>query len=172
MSKPHVVLIGTMGAGKTTVGRKLAERRGLSFRDTDHDVEARAGRSVSDIFVDSGEATFRELEAAAVAAALAEHDGVLALGGGAVLNPATRELLKGHRVLFLKVGLSDAATRVGLGVSRPLLLGNVRGRIKQLIEERTPIYESVATMVLDTSGLDADEVVELAEKMMEAEEHE
>jgi shikimate kinase len=172
VSRPHVVLIGTMGAGKTTVGQKLAQRKGLSFRDTDHDVEATAGRSVSDIFVDSGEAVFRELEAEAVARALTEHDGVLALGGGAVLNPTTRELLKGHRVLFLKVGLSDAAARVGLGVSRPMLLGNVRGRIKQLMEERTPIYESVATDILDTSGLDADQVVELAEQMLEGGTHE
>lgn len=172
MTQPFVVLIGTMGAGKTTVGQKLAQRRGLSFRDTDHDVETRAGRSVSDIFVDSGEATFRELEAEAVAKALAEHDGVLALGGGAVLNPDTQELLKGHRVIFLKVGLSDAASRVGLGVTRPMLLGNVRGRIKQLMEERTPIYEGVATDILDTSGLDSDQVVELAEQMLEGGRHE
>ena len=129
---PRVVLVGTMGAGKTTVGRILAATWGVGFRDTDQDVEAAEGRSVSDIFVDSGEAEFRALERAAVAAALAEHDGVLALGGGAVLDESTRERLAGHRVVFLRVGLSDAAQRVGLGVSRPLLLGNVRGRIKQL----------------------------------------
>ncbi|HNA98848.1 MAG TPA: shikimate kinase [Marmoricola sp.] len=172
MSQPILVLIGTMGAGKTTVGRKLAQRLGVGFRDTDHDVEETAGRSVSDIFVDSGEAAFRELESAAVARALADHDGVLALGGGAVLDPATQQLLKGHRVLFLKVGISDAAARVGLGVSRPMLLGNVRGRVRQLIEERTPIYESVATMVLDTSGLDPDQVVELALQMVKGGDHE
>ncbi|HMY09437.1 MAG TPA: shikimate kinase, partial [Marmoricola sp.] len=100
------------------------------------------------------------------------HEGVLALGGGAVLNPDTRALLEGHRVLFLKVGLADAAKRVGLGVSRPMLLGNVRGRVKQLIEERTPIYESVATLVLDTSGLSPTQVVELAEQMVEGSRHE
>ncbi len=172
MSQPILVLIGTMGAGKTTVGRKLAQRLGVGFRDTDHDVEETAGRSVSDIFVDSGEAAFRELESAAVSRALADHDGVLALGGGAVLDPATQQLLKGHRVLFLKVGISDAAARVGLGVSRPMLLGNVRGRVRQLIEERTPIYESVATMVLDTSGLDPDQVVELALQMVKGGDHE
>ncbi|HNI71852.1 MAG TPA: shikimate kinase, partial [Marmoricola sp.] len=76
------------------------------------------------------------------------------------------------RVLFLKVGISDAAARVGLGVSRPMLLGNVRGRVRQLIEERTPIYESVATMVLDTSGLDPDQVVELALQMVKGGDHE
>ena len=92
-------------------------------------------------------------------AALTGHDGVLALGGGAVLDERTRAALAGHRVVFLRVGLGDAAKRVGLGVSRPLLLGNVRGRIKQLIDERTPVYESVATHVVDTDGLEVDEVV-------------
>ena len=104
------------------------------------------GAAISDIFVDSGEEHFRALEAKAVAEALATHDGVLALGGGAVLDPATRELLAGHPVVFLRVGLSDAVKRVGLGSARPLLLGNVRGRIKALLDERTPVYESVATL--------------------------
>ncbi len=156
---PKLVLVGAMGAGKTTVGRRVADAWGVGFRDTDHDIEAAEGRAVSDIFVDSGEARFRELERDAVLAALAEHEGVLALGGGAVLDVRTRAALVGHRVVFLRVGLSDAAKRVGLGVSRPLLLGNVRGRIKQLIDERTPVYESVAAHVVDTDGLDVDEVV-------------
>ena len=145
-----------MGAGKTTVGRRLAKDWGVPFRDTDDDIVAAEGRSVSDIFVDSGEEAFRALERAAVAEALRTHDGVLALGGGAVLDPTTRGLLAGHRVVFLRVGLTDAASRVGLGVSRPLLLGNVRGQMKQLIDERTPVYESVATHVVDTDGLTPD----------------
>ena len=168
---PRVVLVGTMGAGKTTVGRRLAEGWGGGVRDSDQDVEPAEGRRVSDIFVDSGEAEFRALERAAVARALAEHDGVLALGGGAVLDEGTRELLAGHRVVFLRVGLSDAAQRVGLGVSRPLLLGNVRGRIKQLIDERTPVYESVATHVVDTDGLSVGEVVERVRAAVEDESH-
>nr|WP_198412405.1 shikimate kinase [Nocardioides mangrovicus] len=147
-----------MGAGKTTVGRILAEQWGVGFRDTDHDVEAGVGKSVQDIFVDAGEAEFRRIEAAAVAAALTAHDGVLALGGGAVLDPSTRALLADHTVVFLRVGLSDAASRVGLGVARPLLLGNVRGRMKQLIEERAEIYLSVATHTVDTDGRPALEV--------------
>ena len=146
----QVVLVGPMGAGKTTVGALLAEQWGVPARDTDADVEAREGRSISDIFVESGEARFRELERAAVAAALASHDGVLALGGGAVLDTSTRELLANHRVVFLRVGLAEAVKRVGLGTSRPLLLGNVRARIKALLDERTPVYESVATLVVDT----------------------
>jgi shikimate kinase len=153
-----IVLIGPMGSGKTTVGGLVAERLGAAVRDTDHDVEATAGRAISEIFVDDGEAAFRALERAAVAEALATHDGVLALGGGAVLDPGTRELLAGHDVVFLRVGLSDAVKRVGLGTSRPLLLGNVRGRIKALLDERTPIYESVATLVVETDGREPHEV--------------
>lgn len=152
--------MGSMGAGKTTVGTLLAVGWGLDFRDTDHDVEALVGTSVQDIFVDSGEAEFRTLERAAVKTALASHTGVLALGGGAVLSEETRALLVGHRVVFLRVGLSDAAARVGLGVARPVLLGNVRGRMKQLIDERTPVYESVADHVVDTDGRSAEEVAE------------
>jgi shikimate kinase len=158
--RPRVVLVGPMGAGKTTVGGLLARAWGTTARDTDHDVEAAEGRSVSEIFVDSGEEAFRALERRAVAEALAGHDGVLALGGGAVLDPGTRELLAGHDVVFLRVGLSDAVKRVGLGVGRPLLLGNVRGRIKTLLDERTPVYESVATLVVDTDGRSPEDVAE------------
>jgi shikimate kinase len=168
---PRVVLVGTMGAGKTSVGRILARTWGVGFRDSDQDVEAAEGRTISDIFVDSGEAEFRALERAAVATALAEHDGVLALGGGAVLDEGTRKLLDGHHVVFLRVGLSDAAQRVGLGVSRPLLLGNVRGQIKVSIDERTPVYESVATHVVDTDGLSVDEVVERVRAAVEDASH-
>jgi shikimate kinase len=147
-----------MGAGKTTVGRLVAEGWGVDFRDTDADVEAREGRSVADIFVESGEPAFRALERQAVSEALTSHAGVLALGGGAVLDPATRAELAGHRVVFLRVGLTDAAARVGLGVSRPLLLGNVRSRLKQLLDERAPLYESVAAAVVETDGLAPEEV--------------
>ncbi|MGY2703171.1 shikimate kinase [Nocardioides sp. HB32] len=155
-----IVLIGPMGAGKTTVGGLVAARLGSSVRDTDHDVEATTGRTIADIFVDDGEETFRALEREAVAAALAEHDGVLALGGGAVMDPGTRDLLAGHHVVFLRVGLADAVKRVGLGTSRPMLLGNVRSRIKTLLDERTPVYESVATLVVDTDGRSPEDVAE------------
>ncbi len=158
MTRPRVVLVGPMGAGKTTVAGLLAAAWDVPVRDTDDDIEREQGRSISDIFVDSGEGQFRELEARAVAAALERHDGVLALGGGAVLDPATRDLLDGHTVVFLRVGLGDTVSRVGLGGGRPLLLGNMRGRIKQLLDERTPVYESVATHTVDTDGRTADEV--------------
>jgi shikimate kinase len=155
---PRVVLVGPMGAGKTTVATLLAEAWGVAARDTDADVEAAEGRTISDIFVDSGEARFRELERAAVSEALAEHHGVLAVGGGAVLDPVTRDLLHGQPVVFLRVGLSDAVKRVGLASARPLLLGNVRGRIKALLDERTPIYEQVATHTVDTDGRSPEDV--------------
>jgi shikimate kinase len=122
------------------------------------DIVASTGREISDIFVESGEDAFRELEAAAVATALAEHDGVLALGGGAVVRESTRDLLSDVTVVFLRVGLTDAVKRVGLGVGRPLLLGNVRSRIKVLLDERTPVYESVATHVVDTDDRSPDQV--------------
>lgn len=157
-SRPRAVLVGAMGAGKTTVAGLLAETWGLAARDTDADIVASDGRSIADIFVESGEEEFRALERAAVAEALATHDGVLALGGGAVLDPTTRALLAGHTVVFLRVGLADAVKRVGLGSARPLLLGNVRGRIKALLDERTPVYESVATLVVDTDGRTAEDV--------------
>lgn len=165
---PRAVLVGPMGAGKSTVGQILATRWQVMVRDTDVDVEQAAGKSVQDIFIDDGEAAFRALERAAVATALAEHEGVLSLGGGAVLDPATRAALAGHPVVFLRVGLADAAKRVGLGQGRPLLLGNVRSRIKTLLEERTPIYESVATLVVDTDGRPPAEVAdEIAARLEE-----
>jgi shikimate kinase len=160
VTRPRAVLVGPMGAGKSTVAALLARRWGVAARDTDDDIVAAERRSVADIFVDSGEDAFRALERDAVAEALAAHDGVLALGGGAVLDPGTRERLAGHTVVFLRVGLSDAVKRVGLGSARPLLLGNVRGRVKALLDERTPVYESVATVVVDTDGRTPDEVAD------------
>ncbi len=166
MTTPRVVLVGPMGAGKTTVGRLLAARWGVPFVDTDDVVEETEGRTVSDIFVDSGEEHFRALEQAAVGRALAEHPGVLALGGGAVMSEETRGTLAGHAVVFLRVGLTDAAARVGLGTSRPLLLGNVRGTMKALLDERTPVYESVATASVETDGLTPDEVADRVEEVL------
>lgn len=164
---PRVILVGPPGAGKTTIGTLLADHLAIELRDTDADIEASAGKPISDIFVDDGEPVFRALEREAVAAALAGHDGVLALGGGAVIDPGTRELLRGHHVVFLDVDLTHAASRVGLNRDRPLLIGNPRAQLKALMDERRPVYQEVATNVVDTSGRTPEEIVaEVAEKVL------
>lgn len=157
---PTVVLIGSPGAGKSTVGRRVAEQLGVPFADTDALIEAAAGMSVSDIFVTLGEDEFRALEASAVAQALEEREGVLSLGGGAVLREETRARLADVRVVWLRVTASDAASRVGMNTARPLLLGNVRATLSSLLEQRNPIYAEVATDVVDTSGRSLREVTD------------
>ncbi|WP_245966628.1 shikimate kinase [Sphaerisporangium album] len=157
---PRAVLIGPPGSGKSTVGTLLAQRLGTSFRDTDADVEAVAGKPVSDIFVDDGEERFRELEAEAVRRALDEHAGVLSLGGGAILSEATQSLLAGHPVVYLQVGLADAVQRVGLASARPLLVLNPRSRLKQLMDERRPIYERLASLIVATDGRTPEDITD------------
>lgn len=164
---PRVVLVGPMGAGKTTVANLLASRWGVDVRDTDRDVEVFAHKGISEIFVDEGEARFRVLERAAVSQALHTHSGVLALGGGAVLDPDTRAELRGHRVVFLEVGLADAVKRVGLGTGRPLLLGNVRSRIKTLLDERHAVYAEVAELTVGTDGREPEEVADEVARRVE-----
>jgi len=156
-ARPLVVLVGPPGAGKSTVGAHLAEILGVSLRDTDADVEQVAGKSVAEIFVDDGEPRFRELEREAVVAALSSHEGVLALGGGAVMDPLTEEALQGYRadggtVVFLDVSLAAATPRVGLNQSRPLLLGNPRKQWLELMEARRGVYERVSDLVVLTDN--------------------
>ncbi|MEV6316841.1 shikimate kinase [Streptomyces sp. NPDC051776] len=139
-----------MGVGKSTVGALLAERLGTDYRDTDADIERMAGRPIPEIFIDEGEAHFRDLERQAVHAAVVEHSGVLALGGGAVMDPDTRKLLAGLPVVFLDVGVGDAMKRVGLNAPRPLLAVNPRQRWRELMEERRPLYTEVARVVVQT----------------------
>ena len=157
---PRVVLVGAPGAGKSTVGRILAGRLGVEFHDTDAGIEAAEGSTVSDIFINKGEAYFRSLERTQVATMVAEHDGVVALGGGAVLDPDTREILKGAPTIWLRVGLGDALSRVGMNQARPLLLGNVRGTLLRMLEERSPLYAEVATAAVDTDGISAPDVAD------------
>jgi shikimate kinase len=148
---PVCVLVGPPGAGKSAVGRTLAARLGVQFRDTDEDVERTAGKVIADIFVEDGEAAFRSLERDAVAQALGEHQGVVSLGGGAVLDPDTRAALHRQQVVFLDTTLSVALRRTGMTGSRPLLLGNTRAQLKALLDSRRPLYEEVSQHTVDTS---------------------
>lgn len=158
---PRAVLVGPPGSGKSTIGQLLAARLGVGFRDTDADIVTRSGREISEIFTRDGEDTFRTFEREAVATALIEHDGVLALGGGAVLAAETRELLAGHPVVFLNVGLAEGARRVGLSTARPLLAGlNPRATLKALLDARLPLYREVARIEIGTDALAPAEVVE------------
>jgi shikimate kinase len=160
VTAPVCVIVGPPGAGKSTVAGILARRLGVGLRDTDADVERVAGKRVADIFVDDGEPAFRELEVRAVGTALAEHDGVLALGGGAVTNPLTEAALAGHAVVFLDVQIADAAKRIGFNRDRPLLVGNPRARWMTLMEGRRPIYQRVATVTVATDGRTPDQVAD------------
>ncbi|MYZ37874.1 MULTISPECIES: shikimate kinase [unclassified Streptomyces] len=157
---PVVVLVGPMGVGKTTVGELLAERLGTGFRDSDADIVAAQDKPVSDIFIESGEEYFRELERAAVRTAVAEHPGVLALGGGAVLDASTRELLTGLPVVYLSVEVGEAVKRVGLNTARPLLVVNPRKQWKELMDARRHHYTDVARVVVATDDRTPEEVAD------------
>lgn len=165
-----VVLVGPMGVGKSTVGRLLAERLGVGYRDTDEDIVASRGRSVADIFVDEGEPVFRALEKQAVHTALTEHEGVLALGGGAILDDGTRALLAGHRVVYLSMDVEEAVKRTGLNTARPLLAVNPRRQWRELMEARRHLYEEVATAVVATDGRSPEEVGQAALDALELKE--
>ncbi|MEU6527037.1 shikimate kinase [Streptomyces sp. NPDC046924] len=151
-----------MGVGKSTVGRLLAERLGVGYRDTDDDIVAAQGRTIAEIFVDEGEAAFRAIEKQAVRAALAGHEGVLALGGGAVLDADTRALLAVERVVYLSMDVEEAVRRTGLNAARPLLAVNPRKQWRELMEARRHLYEEVATAVVATDGRTPEEVTRSA----------
>ncbi|WP_433207689.1 shikimate kinase [Dactylosporangium sp. CS-047395] len=157
---PRAVLVGAPGAGKSTVGELLAQRLGVEFRDADALIEAAAGKPIPEIFFDEGEDHFRALERSTIRAALEEFDGVLALGGGAILAEETRKALAGHRVVYLSVQFADALSRVGLGAGRPLLALNPRATLKHLLDQRRPLYEEVATVTVVTDGRTPEEIAD------------
>ena len=164
--RPLVVLIGPPGSGKTTVGHSLATLLGVELHDTDRAIEAQQGRSVADIFVDEGEPRFRELERVEVASSLAAHSGVLSLGGGAVMDPANAAALAGHTVVFLDVGIADAAARVGFNQSRPLLVVNPRAQWTRMMDIRRPTYERLATLTVLTTGRTPQDIAaEIAQRL-------
>jgi shikimate kinase len=157
---PVAVVVGPPGAGKTTVGQAVAALLGLAFADTDAMIEATAGKPIPDIFIDDGEPMFRAMEVAATAGALGSFEGVLAVGGGAILDAGTRAALARHTVVFLSVELPDAVKRIGLGMGRPLLSVNPRATLKYLMEQRRPLYASVATHTIATDGRTPEEIVD------------
>jgi shikimate kinase len=154
-----IVLVGVPGAGKTTVGKLLAKKMSLDFFDSDQVIEARAGKSVSDIFTQDGEPAFRKLEHDVIVELLDSNSAVLALGGGSLGNDDTRARVKEAVAVWLVTGLAQAVDRVGMNRNRPLLLGNVRGQLADLMAAREPLYKEVATIAVDTSKLVPSEVV-------------
>ncbi|WP_256861056.1 shikimate kinase [Streptomyces tsukubensis] len=159
-----------MGVGKSTVGELLAERLGTTYRDTDADIVTSQDRTIADIFVDEGEAFFRELERAAVRGAIEEHDGVLALGGGAVLDGSTRALLSGLPVVYLSMEVEEAVKRTGLATARPLLAVNPRRQWRELMDARRGLYTEVARAVVATDDRTPEEVAQAILDVLELKE--
>lgn len=160
MARAIAVLIGSPGSGKSTVGRALADRLGVDLLCTDTEVEKRSGRTIGEIFVEDGEEAFRAMEREIVAEGLREWEGVIAVGGGAVLNEDTRADLADHHVVYLQVEFGELAKRVGMDVARPLLAGNPRTKLRQLLNERLPVYEGLATVTVPTTDFHPEEVVD------------
>jgi shikimate kinase len=149
---PKAVLVGLPGSGKSTIGRRLAKALGVGLLDTDVAIEERTGRTIADIFAVDGEPEFRRVEEEVVRAALADHDGVLSLGGGAVTSPGVRDALAGHTVVYLEIGAREGVRRTGGSAVRPLLAGPDRAeKYRALMAERAPLYRRVATIRVDTN---------------------
>ena len=156
--RPVAVIVGPPGSGKTVTGRALADLLGVPFHDTDEAIVRSVGRSIADLFVEDGEAAFRELERVEVTRALAEERGVVALGGGAPVQPGAADLLEGHTVVFLDVGIADASKRIGFDQSRPLLAVNPRASWVAMMNVRRALYEAVATLRANTAGRTPEDV--------------
>ena len=170
---PKVILIGSPGAGKSSVGKALGKHLATNFADTDLLIERETGLSVSEIFLDKGEPFFRELEQKIVLREIIECDGVLALGGGSVMNADVAEALRGssNPICFLDVSLSNAAPRIGFNRDRPLLVGNPRAKWQELMNIRRPIYQSLASFTVSTdSGTPSQIAQEIAEILSKSEE--
>lgn len=149
---PKAVLVGLPGSGKSTIGRRLAKALGVGLLDTDVAIEQRTGRSIADIFATDGEQEFRRIEEDVVRAALADHDGVLSLGGGAVTSLGVRAALAGHTVVYLEISAAEGVRRTGGNTVRPLLAGPDRAeKYRALMAKRAPLYRRVATMRVDTN---------------------
>jgi shikimate kinase len=152
-----------MGSGKTTVGKLVAEKLQIPFRDTDQVIEETTGKSVSDIFLEDGEDEFRAIEKKVLRDELLADGAVLALGGGAPISVDAQSALRAiaSPVVYLDISLAAVAPRIGFNRDRPLLLHNPRGQWQTLMEARRPIYESIADSVIDVNDKTEAEIVSL-----------
>ena len=159
---PRIIVIGPMGAGKSTVASAISQRLALPHRDTDEIVVGESGRSISEIFLEDGEDAFRALEKIALRVALLEDESILSLGGGACMNKDAESALRasGAFIVYLKISLSEVSSRVGFNRDRPLLLGSPRAQWQTLMNERAPIYESLSSYTVDVDGKSAETIVD------------
>mgnify|MGYP000695529350 FL=1 len=166
---PRVILIGPMGSGKTTIGSLLAEKLGLSFRDTDHLIEEQEEKTVSQIFLDQGEDAFRAIEKRVLREELLTDGTVLSLGGGAPISIDAQSALRAiaSHIIFLDISLSTVAPRIGFNRDRPLLLNNPRGQWQTLMEARRPIYEAIADATISVDDKSEEEIVTIALSSLE-----
>ena len=167
---PRVILIGPMGSGKTTIGSLLAEKLGLAFRDTDHLIEEREEKPVSQIFLDEGEDAFRAIEKRVLRDELLTDGTVLSLGGGAPISIDAQSALRAisSYIIFLDISLSTVVPRIGFNRDRPLLLNNPRGQWQTLMEARRPIYEALADVTINVDDKSEEEIVTIALSSLEA----
>ena len=158
---PKVILIGPMGSGKTTIGSLLAEKLGLSFRDTDHLIEEQEAKTVSQIFLDQGEDAFLAIVKRVLREELLTDATVLSLGGGAPISIDAQSALRAiaSHIIFLDISLSTVAPRIGFNRDRPLLLNNPRGQWQTLMEARRPIYEAIADTIINVDDKSEEEIV-------------
>ena len=165
-----VVLIGPPGAGKSTIGKALAKEIATEFIDSDSEIERVTGKKISDIFVEEGEAVFRKTEVEVVTALLDGFEGVIALGGGAPINPQVQEAFTGveYPFIFIDVSISQAANRIGFNKDRPLLLINPRQQWMNLMSERRPIYEKLASQTVNSDSQKPQEVAKLISEKLKA----
>ncbi len=167
--KPKAVLIGPPGAGKSTIGRRIAQALELDLVDTDAEIEKTTGRTIPDIFTHDGEPRFREIEEDVVREALASTDGIVSLGGGAILSERTRALLDGHTVIYLEISVAEGLRRTGANNHRPLLAGgDPKVKYQELMRRRRPLYRRAATIRIRTDGRSPSRVVaQLVSKLEE-----
>lgn len=168
--RPRAVLIGPPGAGKSTIGRRLAQALDLPLLDTDAEIERVTGRTIPEIFAEDGEPAFREIEERVVADALTQQEGIVSLGGGAILSERTRKRLAGHTVIYLEISIAEGLRRTGTGTGRPLLAGDDPAKkYRELMRRRRPLYRQAATIRVRTDGRSPGRVVQYLITKLEAE---